>query len=268
MLKQRYWSVLVGILIVVHSKSLHADFLLDLSMTGPGKVLVITPPDANTYSSNVSLNVTSGFAELVAVTEPIQMTGVPTSITLPLGGDIELDLGTTLASNFVNWSGPAIPSIDPRDPLDPQDATDRTYVISGPDTSIQSVTATFDYDFSRIGIATIEFSFDSQGSWIPATSWNYTGDDGPIPSIHGNTLISLEWGDFVSLIDLNNTNQVDFLVTDAVGNRFSKSFALDVNSASAVPEPSSLMLFALAAGGLLGRNISRVRKRLKLERRP
>lgn len=235
---------------------LRAEFTLDLSLNGPGSVLVISGSGTNTYTTNSMINITSATATLVAQPEPLKIDGVPSAITLPFGNDIELDLATTLGSKFVEWTGSAIPSGDPDDP---QDATDQNYIIYGSSGSTESVTANFAYDFTSITIAQVLFRVDGQSSWIPATSWNYTGDDGPIPSLTGNTLITLAWGDFVGLIDLNNTNHVEFEIQDGVGNTVLAGFDLDVNSPSAVPEPSCLVLVAVAAGGLLGRRWRKVR---------
>lgn len=249
----------ICVLLVTCSVPARADFTLDLSLNGAGSVLVISGSGTNTYTTNSMINITSASATVVAQPEPLEIDGVPSAITLPFGNDIELDLTTTLGSKFLEWTGTAIPSINPDDPLDLQDATDQAYVIYSAPNLTQSVTANFSTDLADVAIDQVLFSFDGQNSWVPATSWNFTGDDGPIPSLTGNTLITLAWGDFVALIDLNNTNRVDVQITDKVGNSFLDSFDLDVNSAAAVPEPSSLVLVALAAG-CLGR-AARVRRK-------
>lgn len=237
---------------------LRAEFTLDLSLNGAGSVLVISGSGTNTYTTNSMINITSASATVVAQSEPLEIDGVPSAITLPFGNDIELDLTTTLGSKFLEWTGSAIPSINPDDPLDLQDATDQAYVIYSAPNLTQSVTANFSTDLADVGIDQVLFSFDGQNSWVPATSWNFTGDDGLIPSLTGNTLITLAWSDFVALIDLNNTNRVDVQITDKVGNSFLDSFDLDV-SPTAVPEPSSLVLVALAAGSLA--RAARVRRK-------
>lgn len=233
---------------------LQAEFTLDLALNGAGSVLVISGSGTNTYTTNSMIPITWASATLVAQPKPLKIDGVPSGIMLPFGNDIELDLATTLGSKFLEWTGSAI------QPGDPQSPSSQNYVISGSGGVTKSITANFSTDIGDVNIFSIEFGFMGQSVWIPATSWNYTGDDGPIPSLTGNTLITLAWGDFVSLIDLNNTNHVDVLITDIAGKTVQDSFDLDVSPASAVPEPSSLVLVAVAAGGLLGRT-ARVRRK-------
>ena len=246
-----FWAVFL-VLLLGRSDIARAEFTLDLSFSGVGTVLVAVPGGATYFSSPASILVPADDATLVAMSEDAIFDGLPSSLTLPFGQNINLTLDTTFNSVFVRWSGASIPLLTPEDE---ENAKSPSYLLEGSTGTTQNVTANFSTDLAYAGIATIDFSFDGQ-NWISATSWNFTGDDGPVPSNTGDTLIGLAWADFVGSIDLDNSNRVELRIIDKVGTEYYDGFDLDV-SPTAVPEPSSVVLMAVVAGGLCAARVRR-----------
>lgn len=257
MFRTSRWLLALSSLLVTIPAQSFADFSFQLGFNGVGTVLVFPngmgPPDRYNTTDRPApnpINIVGTSAQLVAFGNGLKILDPASTYTLNYGSDFVLSLQTELASEFVEWSGDFVPSIMPGD-TEPQDPTYSEYWIYEPaPSSGNTINANFSSDIKDVGISSVEFMFNGNPTPVLASEWNFTGDDDPDNiSSSGQTVITMRWEDLLPLIDLNQSNHVDLLITDVVGNTFFAGFELVPTS---VPEPSSLVLLSVAALGYCG----------------
>ncbi len=247
-----FWAVFL-VLLLGRSDIARAEFTLDLSFSGVGTVQVISPPLSQQYFSDSSITVPNSTVLLVGSGLAPTVTGIPSSVTVPFGGDININLGTTLGTKFVRWSGSSIPFDTPEEQ---ELAQDRTYSLTNSADDPKFVTANFSSAFADVEIDQVNFWIFGSSSPTPVSSWSFSGSGTLLPRIEGTTSIRIDWSSFAGVIDINSTNNVQIEIIDKVGNIVGAGFDLDV-SPTAVPEPSSIVLMAVVAGGLCAARVRR-----------
>lgn len=220
--------------------SAEAGFTINLDITGSGNVKGV-------YNSVTVLDSSTDTSVFVDPHNPLdlQMTFTATPVTsvlvnagpnqtIAVNSNLTVNLAWTKSSQFVEWTGIPTVSLPP--------FTNTVIVGSVQDNQIYDIGASFNDGT----LSSVAFDFDNNGSYETAGNLNNT----------------FSWATLQSLGVANpgSTYTVGVRLIES-GGTATDSFDFTIQPLSAVPEPSSFILFSVVAGaGAVGRRFWKKRK--------